>query len=201
MIHIDTILIILGPISPGLSYLHDLGDDEDPEDGCRAFTARPQDPLERFIWDLDDLAIMNCPDISASLDDLPVQQSCYIICNNWCMCLGGTCTNLKERRPYCFYQEQRQHAPKAHACSFQLHALSWEELHQFLLGLYGELILPANLYPYTQVLRDPAMYNTLDSPVVTEAMLRGVWTHIGGRLRSWIIVKRVVSKFWQVTAS
>ena len=44
MIHIDTILIFLGPISPdlnsddkefdcGLSYLHDLGDDEDPKDG------------------------------------------------------------------------------------------------------------------------------------------------------------------------
>ena len=63
-----------------------------------------------------------------------------------------------------------------------------EELHQFLLGLYGEYILPATLYAYTQVLRDPALpvsrYNTPDSPVVTEAMLRGVWTRLRDHLSS-----------------
>ncbi len=32
------------------------------------------DPLERFILALDDLAIMNGPDISAALEGLPVQQ-------------------------------------------------------------------------------------------------------------------------------
>ena len=59
-----------------------------------------------------------------------------------------------------------------------------EELHQFLLGLYGEYILPATLYAYTQVLRDPALFKTPDSPLVTEAMLRAVWTRLRDRLSS-----------------
>ena len=73
-------------------------------------------------------------------------------------------------------------------------ALSREELHQFLLGLYGEHILPATLYAYTQVLRAPALrvpakrgaalHNAPDSPLVTEAMLRGVWTRLRDRLSS-----------------
>jgi hypothetical protein len=59
-----------------------------------------------------------------------------------------------------------------------------EELHQFLLGLYGEYILPATLHAYTQVLRDPALFKTPDSPLVTEAMLRAVWTRLRNRLSS-----------------
>jgi hypothetical protein len=85
MIHIDNIPIIPGPIPPdvksndkefdcGLPDLHDLGDDEVPENGDSPSGARPTDPLERFIQELDDLAIMNGPDISALMDNLPVQQ-------------------------------------------------------------------------------------------------------------------------------
>ena len=59
-----------------------------------------------------------------------------------------------------------------------------EELHQFLIGLYGEHVLPASLYAYTQVLRAPALYNSPDSPLVTEAMLRRVWTRLRDRLSS-----------------
>ena len=59
-----------------------------------------------------------------------------------------------------------------------------EELHQFLLGLYGEHILPATLYSYTQVLRAPELYSTPDSPLVPDAMLRGVWTRLRARLCS-----------------
>jgi len=59
-----------------------------------------------------------------------------------------------------------------------------EELQQFLLGLYGEHVIPASLYAYTQVLRAEALYNSPDSPLVTEAMLRGVWTRLRDRLSS-----------------
>ena len=63
-------------------------------------------------------------------------------------------------------------------------ALTREELHQFLLGLYGEHIVPATLYAYTQVLRAAELYNSPDSPLVTDAMLRSVWTRLRDRLSS-----------------
>ena len=58
-----------GPPDP-----HDVGDDEG--DGGAAGPSRPSptDPLERFIQELDDLASMDGPDISAALADLPVPQ-------------------------------------------------------------------------------------------------------------------------------
>lgn len=59
-----------------------------------------------------------------------------------------------------------------------------EELHQFLIGLYGEYVLPSSLYTYTQVLRAPELYKSRDSPLVTEAMLRRVWTRLRDRLSS-----------------
>jgi hypothetical protein len=62
--------------------------------------------------------------------------------------------------------------------------LTRKELHQFLIGLYGEHILPATLYSYTQVLRAPELYTTPDSPLVTDAMLRGVWTRLRDSLSS-----------------
>ena len=62
--------------------------------------------------------------------------------------------------------------------------LSREELHQFLLGLYGEHILPATLYSYKQVLLAPELYTMPDSPLVTDAMLRGVCSRLRDRLSS-----------------
>ena len=59
-----------------------------------------------------------------------------------------------------------------------------EELHQFLIGLYGEYIIPASLHSYTQVLRHPALYHGKDRPVVTDHRLRGVWTRLRDRLSS-----------------
>jgi hypothetical protein len=69
MIHIDNMPIIPGPIPPdvksndkefecGLPDLNDLGDDEDPENGGSPSGARPTDPLECFIQELDYLAII-----------------------------------------------------------------------------------------------------------------------------------------------
>jgi hypothetical protein len=85
MIHIDNLPNTPGPIPTdvnsddeefdcGLPNQHDCSDDEDSEGGGCPSGARPTDPLEHFKQELDDLAIMNCPDVSASLDDLPVQQ-------------------------------------------------------------------------------------------------------------------------------
>ena len=91
----------------------------------------PTDPLECFIQELLDLSTMigdNGPDISAALDDLPVQQrgevasismqeaveACcltlyimfYIICNNGCICLGWILAASMQTRQYSFRQEQ-----------------------------------------------------------------------------------------------
>ena len=37
-----------------------------------------------------------------------------------------------------------------------------EELHQFLIIVYGEYILPASMYFYTQVLLAPGLYSSPD---------------------------------------
>ena len=50
-----------GPPDP-----HDVGDDEG-DGGGAASSSRITDPLERFIQELDDLASMDGPDISAAL--------------------------------------------------------------------------------------------------------------------------------------
>ncbi len=71
MIHIDNIPIIPGPIPPDVKSNDKEFDCGLPDLQSRA---RPTDPLERFIQELDDLAIMNGPDISALMDNLPVQQ-------------------------------------------------------------------------------------------------------------------------------
>ena len=57
-----------GPPDP-----HDVGDDEG-DGGGAAGPSSTTDPLERFIQELDDLASMDGPDISAALADLPVPQ-------------------------------------------------------------------------------------------------------------------------------
>ena len=59
-----------------------------------------------------------------------------------------------------------------------------KERHQFLIGLYGEYVLPSSLYTYTQVLRVPELYKSQDCPLVTDAMLRRVWTRLRDRLSS-----------------
>lgn len=63
-------------------------------------------------------------------------------------------------------------------------ACTREELHQFLIGLFGEYVLPSSLYLYTQVLRAPELYLSPDSPLVSEAMLRRIWTRLRDRLSS-----------------
>jgi hypothetical protein len=59
-----------------------------------------------------------------------------------------------------------------------------EELHQFLIGLYGEYIIPASLHSYTEILRAPALYKSPNRPLVSDAKMRGVWARLRDRLSS-----------------
>ena len=59
-----------GPPDP-----HDVDDEEGDGGGAAGPSGtRSTDPLERFIQELEDLSSMDCPDISAALEDLPVPQ-------------------------------------------------------------------------------------------------------------------------------
>jgi hypothetical protein len=84
--YFDNIPLVPGHIPPdvvseevegdfGPPYPHDVGDDEGDGGGAAGPSrTSPTDPLERFIQELEDLASMDGPDISAALADLPVQQ-------------------------------------------------------------------------------------------------------------------------------
>lgn len=68
-----------------------------------------------------------------------------------------------------------------------LQAMPREELHQFLIGVYGDNIIPSTLYEVEQVLRQPDL--VLSEPgadkvryLVSNEMLGGVWA----RLRDWL---------------
>ena len=70
-----------------------------------------------------------------------------------------------------------------------LAAMPREELHQFLIGLYGEYIIPSAFHLITLVLRKPEfILSTSDKGVnkylVPNAMLEGVWTRLRDRLSS-----------------
>jgi hypothetical protein len=43
------------------------------------------------------------------------------------------------------------------------------------MGLFGDQIVPAVLYRYTQVLRRPDLVNSKGKPLVTAARLEAVW--------------------------
>lgn len=68
-----------------------------------------------------------------------------------------------------------------------LQAMPREELHQFLIGLYGDYIIPSTLYEVEQVLRRPDL--VLSKPgaaqvryLVSNEMLAGVWARLRDRL-------------------
>ena len=68
-----------------------------------------------------------------------------------------------------------------------LQALPREELHQFLIGVYGDYIIPSTLYEVEQVLRRPDL--VLSQPgadkvryLVTNDMLASVWARLRDRL-------------------
>jgi hypothetical protein len=59
-----------------------------------------------------------------------------------------------------------------------------DELHQWYLGLFGDHIVPAVLYCYTQVLRHPDLINSKRIPLVTTARLEAVWKRLSDQLAS-----------------
>ena len=70
-----------------------------------------------------------------------------------------------------------------------LSAMPREELHQFLVGLYGEYIVQSAFHTITSVLRKPEfILSRSDKGVprylVTNAMLENVWIRLSDRLSS-----------------
>jgi len=64
-----------------------------------------------------------------------------------------------------------------------------EDLHQLFIGLYGEHIIPASFYQYTQVLRRPDLVigetgNGNPKYLVTNKMMSAVWMKLRNRLAS-----------------
>lgn len=64
-----------------------------------------------------------------------------------------------------------------------------EELHQFLIGLYGDYIIPSTLYEYHKVLRSPDLVTSRPGAAITQNlvsndMLAGVWARLRDRLSS-----------------
>ena len=70
-----------------------------------------------------------------------------------------------------------------------LAGLPREELHQFLIGLYGEYIVPSAFHSITSVLRKPELILSRSDKgvpryLVTNAMLENVWIRLRDRLSS-----------------
>ena len=52
------------------------------------------------------------------------------------------------------------------------------------LGLFGDHIVPAVLYRYTQELRRPDLINSKGKPLLTTARLGAVWKRLSGRFKT-----------------
>ena len=52
------------------------------------------------------------------------------------------------------------------------------------LGLFGDHIVPAVLYRYTQVLRRPDLINSKGKPLLTTARLGAVWKRLSDRFKT-----------------
>ena len=70
-----------------------------------------------------------------------------------------------------------------------LAALPREELHQFLIGLYGEYIIPSAFHSITSALRKPEFIISTNARgihkyLVTNEMLENVWVRFRNRLSS-----------------
>jgi hypothetical protein len=68
-------------------------------------------------------------------------------------------------------------------------AVPREELHQFLIGVYGDYVIPATVYEYERVLRDPALITSkpgarITTYVISSERLAAVWARLRDRLSS-----------------
>ena len=57
--------------------------------------------------------------------------------------------------------------------------ISWDNRY---LGLFGDHIVPAIMYRYTQELRRPDLVDNKGNPLIKKAGLKGVWTRLANRL-------------------
>ena len=57
--------------------------------------------------------------------------------------------------------------------------ISWDNRY---LGLFGDHIVPAILYRYTQELRRPDLVNKKGNPLIKNARLKAVWTRLANRM-------------------
>ena len=62
-----------------------------------------------------------------------------------------------------------------------------EELHQFLIGVYGDYVIPSTLYEVEQILRRPNLVlskpgSTTARHLVSNEMMAGVWARLRDRL-------------------
>lgn len=114
--------------------------------------------------------------------------TCYIACYIACcityttMQVEATEKKLKHKlRPYNAFL-------KADGLDYPA-ACPREELHQFLIGLYGDYIIPSTLYEYHKVLRSPDLVMSkpgakITQNLVSNEMLAGVWARLRDRLSS-----------------
>ena len=63
------------------------------------------------------------------------------------------------------------------------------ELHQFVIGLFGDYVIPSTLYEYHKVLRHPDLVmskpgSQITTILVSNDMLAGVWARLRDRLSS-----------------
>ena len=58
-----------------------------------------------------------------------------------------------------------------------------DTFHRYL-GLFGDHIVPAVLYHYTQVMRRPDLINSKGKPLVTAARLGAVWKRLSERFKT-----------------
>ena len=57
--------------------------------------------------------------------------------------------------------------------------ISWDNRY---LGLFGDHIVPAILYRYTQELRRPDLVDKKGKPLIKNARLKAVWTRLANRM-------------------
>ena len=65
-------------------------------------------------------------------------------------------------------------------CIYLYKCWTWTVLGRYL-GLFGDHIVPAVLYRYTQVLRRPDLVNSRGKPLVTTSRIEAVWKRLADR--------------------
>jgi hypothetical protein len=76
---------------------------------------------------------------------------------------------------------------------FTLYVLCMYNFHHRYLGLFGDHIVPAVLYRYTQELRRPDLINSKGKPLVTTARLEAVWKRLADRFATVVADTSIIT--------